>query len=213
MRDRATRASRTPVKSSHADGPMERRRSDLAKAYPPAGTPAGSERHITRTQADMFPETPGRSGPRPWSVPFSSQAVRLSKTDSAHTRPPLSILDGVPSPLLRDDRERSSGAEVRVGVGLVVIRRDAAEGIFGASLYHLIDPHSDSTRPVHHRGSLSICDSHARTDLPVPSLHASCRPHRAVTPWRFTSPSAPRRTFAPEPDRMHGTHAPAQRTL
>ena len=46
---------------------------------------------------------------------------------------------------------------------------------------------------------------------PAPSLHASFRLHRTVTPLRFTCPSAPRLpgqgTLTPEQYDMHGTHA------
>jgi hypothetical protein len=54
-----------------------------------------------------------------------------------------------------------------------------------------------------------------RVPRPARSFHASCRPHLAVTPWRFPCPSAPRPpgqgTCTPEHDRMHGTHGHAQR--
>ena len=53
--------------------------------------------------------------------------------------------------------------------------------------------------------------SPVRVPRPAPSCHAAFRPHRAVTPWRFPGPSAPRRpgrgTFTPKHDRMPGTHA------
>ena len=56
-----------------------------------------------------------------------------------------------------------------------------------------------------------------RVPRPAPSFHASFRPHLAVTPVRFPGPSAPRtpgqETFTPTHDRMHGTHAKAQRRL
>jgi hypothetical protein len=53
--------------------------------------------------------------------------------------------------------------------------------------------------------------SRVRVPRPARAFHASCRPHLAVTPWRFPYPSAPRLpgpgTFTPEHDSMHGTHA------
>jgi hypothetical protein len=54
-----------------------------------------------------------------------------------------------------------------------------------------------------------------RVPRPAPSFHAAFRPHRTVTPWRFPCPSAPRipgrGTCTPTHDRMHGTHAHAER--
>jgi len=54
-----------------------------------------------------------------------------------------------------------------------------------------------------------------RVPRPAHSLHASFRPHLAVTPLRFACPSAPRipgqGTFTPKHDRMHGTHAKTER--
>ena len=54
-----------------------------------------------------------------------------------------------------------------------------------------------------------------RVPRPAHSLHDAFRPHLAVTPLRFTCPSAPRTpgqgTCTPKHDRMHGTHAAGER--
>jgi hypothetical protein len=53
--------------------------------------------------------------------------------------------------------------------------------------------------------------SRVRVPRPARAFHAACRPHLAVTPWRFPCPSAPRipgqGPCTPTHDRMHGTHA------
>jgi hypothetical protein len=56
--------------------------------------------------------------------------------------------------------------------------------------------------------------SPVRVPRPAPSFPAAFRPHRAVTPWRFPGPAAPRtpgqETCTPKHDRMHGTHASSE---
>ena len=62
---------------------------------------------------------------------------------------------------------------------------------------------------------LDHTSSPVRVPRPARAFHASFRPPLTVTPWRFPGPSAPRtpgqETFTPTHDRMHGTHATAQR--
>jgi hypothetical protein len=58
---------------------------------------------------------------------------------------------------------------------------------------------------------LSHTSDPVRVPRPARAFHAAFRPHLTVTPWRFPCPSAPRtpgqKTFTPEHDSMHGTHA------
>jgi hypothetical protein len=65
---------------------------------------------------------------------------------------------------------------------------------------------SRASSPRRYHTSYPVC-----VPRPAPSLHASFRPHLAVTPLRFPCPSAPRTpeqgTCTPKHVSMHGTHA------